>query len=89
MEDIEAFSRTYRTRLDEAEIARSVPENLCLEVSTSISLLTLSMLSIGALILFVVYEHIIIDYHCFINLVGGWEQMRPVIPLVVHGADYG
>ncbi|XP_062023152.1 uncharacterized protein LOC133739388 isoform X2 [Rosa rugosa] len=32
MEDIEAFSRTYRTRLDEAELARSVPENLCLEV---------------------------------------------------------
>lgn len=34
MEDIEAFSRTYRTRLDEAEVARSVPENLCLEVSS-------------------------------------------------------
>ncbi|XP_050365217.1 uncharacterized protein LOC126783740 [Argentina anserina] len=34
MEDIEAFSRTYRTRLDEAELARSVPENLCLEVSS-------------------------------------------------------
>ncbi|MED6138177.1 hypothetical protein PIB30_119027 [Stylosanthes scabra] len=32
MEDIEAFSTTYRTKLDEAEIAKFVPENLSLEV---------------------------------------------------------
>lgn len=32
MEDIEAFSLSYRTRLDEAEAAKSVPENLSLEV---------------------------------------------------------
>lgn len=32
MEDIEAFSRTYRARLDEAEVAKSVPENMTLEV---------------------------------------------------------
>ncbi|KAL6269083.1 hypothetical protein ACE6H2_025994 [Prunus campanulata] len=32
MEDIEAFSRTYRARLDEAELAKSVPKNLSLEV---------------------------------------------------------
>ncbi|MED6138176.1 hypothetical protein PIB30_119027 [Stylosanthes scabra] len=34
MEDIEAFSTTYRTKLDEAEIAKFVPENLSLEVSS-------------------------------------------------------
>ncbi|KAM1030144.1 hypothetical protein FF1_034026 [Malus domestica] len=34
MEDIEAFSRTYRAKLDEAELAKSVPENLSLEVSS-------------------------------------------------------
>ncbi|PQP94386.1 uncharacterized protein Pyn_15989 [Prunus yedoensis var. nudiflora] len=34
MEDIEAFSRTYRARLDEAELAKSLPENLSLEVSS-------------------------------------------------------
>ncbi|XP_030528421.1 uncharacterized protein LOC115739443 isoform X2 [Rhodamnia argentea] len=34
MEDIEAFSATYRARLDEAEAAKSVPENLSLEVSS-------------------------------------------------------
>ncbi|XP_022141366.1 uncharacterized protein LOC111011782 isoform X2 [Momordica charantia] len=32
MEDIEAFSSTYRTRLDEAELAKSVPENISLEI---------------------------------------------------------
>ena len=32
MEDIEAFSTTYRARLDEAEIAKFVPDNLSLEV---------------------------------------------------------
>ncbi|RYR47931.1 hypothetical protein Ahy_A07g033913 isoform B [Arachis hypogaea] len=32
--DIEAFSTTYRTKLDEAEIAKFVPENLSLEVSS-------------------------------------------------------
>ncbi|CAB4319699.1 unnamed protein product [Prunus armeniaca] len=32
MEDIEAFSRTCRARLDEAELAKLVPENLSLEV---------------------------------------------------------
>ncbi|XWS25015.1 hypothetical protein CRYUN_Cryun27aG0034500 [Craigia yunnanensis] len=34
MEDIEAFSVSYRARLDEAELARSVPENITLEVSS-------------------------------------------------------
>ncbi|KAJ1395784.1 RimP, N-terminal domain superfamily [Sesbania bispinosa] len=34
MEDIEAFSTTYRTKLDEAELAKFVPENLSLEVSS-------------------------------------------------------
>ena len=35
MEDIEAFSVSYRARLDEAELARSVPENITLEVMIS------------------------------------------------------
>ncbi|KAL2513049.1 Uncharacterized protein family UPF0090 [Abeliophyllum distichum] len=34
MMDIEAFSTTYRARLDEAEAAGSIPENLFLEVSS-------------------------------------------------------
>ncbi|KAK6246358.1 hypothetical protein SCA6_009448 [Theobroma cacao] len=34
MEDVEAFSVSYRARLDEAELARSVPENITLEVSS-------------------------------------------------------
>ncbi|CAJ2667583.1 unnamed protein product [Trifolium pratense] len=34
MEDIEAFSKTYRAKLDEAELAKFVPENLNLEVSS-------------------------------------------------------
>ncbi|KAF8026501.1 hypothetical protein BT93_F3092 [Corymbia citriodora subsp. variegata] len=34
IEDIEAFSVTYRAHLDEAEAAKSVPENLSLEVSS-------------------------------------------------------
>lgn len=34
MEDIEAFSTTYRARLDQAELAKSVPENISLEVSS-------------------------------------------------------
>ncbi|KHN23424.1 uncharacterized protein LOC114415492 [Glycine soja] len=34
MEDIEAFSATYRAKLDEAEIAKVVPDNICLEVSS-------------------------------------------------------
>ncbi|BAT78761.1 hypothetical protein VIGAN_02148800 [Vigna angularis var. angularis] len=34
MENIEAFSATYREKLDEAELAKSVPDNLCLEVSS-------------------------------------------------------
>ncbi|KAG4389614.1 hypothetical protein JHK82_015081 [Glycine max] len=34
MEDIEAFSTTYRAKLDEAEIAKVVPDNICLEVSS-------------------------------------------------------
>lgn len=33
MEDIEAFSSTYRAKLDEAELAKLVPENLSLEVT--------------------------------------------------------
>lgn len=32
MEDVETFSLSYRTRLDEAEVAKSVPNNLSLEV---------------------------------------------------------
>ncbi|KAK7351037.1 hypothetical protein VNO77_10177 [Canavalia gladiata] len=34
MEDIEAFSATYRAKLDEAELAKFVPDNLSLEVSS-------------------------------------------------------
>ncbi|XP_050236718.1 uncharacterized protein LOC126686622 [Mercurialis annua] len=34
MEDIEAFSTAYRTRLDEAELAKTIPNNLSLEVSS-------------------------------------------------------
>ncbi|GMN48379.1 hypothetical protein TIFTF001_017560 [Ficus carica] len=34
MEDIEAFSTTYRAWLDEAELAKSIPENIYLEVSS-------------------------------------------------------
>ncbi|XVE95636.1 hypothetical protein REPUB_Repub02eG0115500 [Reevesia pubescens] len=34
MEDIEAFSVSYRARLDEAELAKSVAENITLEVSS-------------------------------------------------------
>ncbi|XP_010539697.1 PREDICTED: uncharacterized protein LOC104813692 [Tarenaya hassleriana] len=34
MEDIEAFSTTYRARLDEAELAKSIPDNISLEVSS-------------------------------------------------------
>ncbi|KAM6542555.1 hypothetical protein CsatB_007002 [Cannabis sativa] len=34
MEDIEAFTTTYRARLDEAELAKSIPENVSLEVSS-------------------------------------------------------
>ena len=32
MTDIEAFSAAYRTRLDEAEQAKTIPENISLEV---------------------------------------------------------
>lgn len=32
MEDIEAFSTTYRARLGEAELAKTIPENIALEV---------------------------------------------------------
>lgn len=32
MEDIEAFSTTYRARLDEAELAKTITENITLEV---------------------------------------------------------
>ncbi|CAN1234845.1 Ribosome maturation factor RimP, partial [Linum perenne] len=34
MEDVEAFSRTYRARLDEAELAKAIPEQTTLEVSS-------------------------------------------------------
>ncbi|KAB2083213.1 hypothetical protein ES319_A05G250500v1 [Gossypium barbadense] len=34
MEDIEAFSVSYRAKLDEAELARSIAENITLEVSS-------------------------------------------------------
>ncbi|XP_014522408.1 uncharacterized protein LOC106778917 isoform X2 [Vigna radiata var. radiata] len=34
MENIETFSAAYREKLDEAELAKSVPDNLCLEVSS-------------------------------------------------------
>ncbi|XP_022939572.1 uncharacterized protein LOC111445430 isoform X2 [Cucurbita moschata] len=34
MEDIEAFSSRYRARLDEAELSKTVPENISLEVSS-------------------------------------------------------
>lgn len=32
IEDIEAFSTTYRARLDEAELAKTMTENITLEV---------------------------------------------------------
>ncbi|XP_074280251.1 uncharacterized protein LOC141605410 [Silene latifolia] len=34
MSDIEAFSKAYRARLDEAELAKTIPENVTLEVSS-------------------------------------------------------
>ncbi|KDP43042.1 hypothetical protein JCGZ_25228 [Jatropha curcas] len=34
MEDIEAFSTTYRSRLDEAEVAKTIANNIALEVSS-------------------------------------------------------
>ncbi|XP_030951571.1 uncharacterized protein LOC115975070 [Quercus lobata] len=34
MEDIEAFSVTYRARLDEAQLNKSIPDNISLEVSS-------------------------------------------------------
>ncbi|CAL1362897.1 unnamed protein product [Linum trigynum] len=34
MEDVEAFCKTYRARLDEAELAKAIPENTALEVSS-------------------------------------------------------
>ena len=56
MEDIEVFTTTYRARLDEAELAKSIPENVYLEVFTSISfsniivaLLYLSICSVSIL----------------------------------------
>jgi hypothetical protein len=42
MEDVEAFSKTYRAKLDEAELAKSVPENLSLEVLFQVSYCILS-----------------------------------------------
>jgi len=33
MEDIEAFSATNKGKLDEAELAKSIPDNICLEVT--------------------------------------------------------
>lgn len=32
MSDIEAFSKAYRTRLDEAELSKTIPENISIEV---------------------------------------------------------
>jgi hypothetical protein len=32
MEDIEAFSTTYRARLDEAELAKTITKNITLKV---------------------------------------------------------
>lgn len=34
LEDIQAFSLAYRTRLDEAEFAKTIPDNISLEVSS-------------------------------------------------------
>ncbi|KAL5550208.1 hypothetical protein UlMin_000384 [Ulmus minor] len=34
MEDIQAFSTTYQARLDEAELAKSIPKNVSLDVSS-------------------------------------------------------
>ncbi|KAM7259138.1 hypothetical protein ACFE04_014879 [Oxalis oulophora] len=34
MEDVEAFTKRYRARLDEAEQAKSIPDNISLEVSS-------------------------------------------------------
>lgn len=39
MEDIEAFTVAYREKLDEAENAKSIPENMSLEVIFSFQLL--------------------------------------------------
>ena len=38
MVDIDAFSTTYRARLDEAELAKSIPENISLEVVSLFSM---------------------------------------------------
>lgn len=38
MEDIEAFSASYRAKLDEAENAKSIPENISLEVAANLYL---------------------------------------------------
>lgn len=59
MEDIEAFSTTYRARLDEAELAKSIPENLSLEVFCSF--LVVSLVSFSFFIYVLTY---------FINLYG-------------------
>lgn len=42
MEDIEAFSTTYRAKLDEAGLAKFVPENISLEVPFQVSYCILS-----------------------------------------------
>lgn len=42
MEDVEAFSTGYRAKLDEAELAKSVPENISLEVLFQVSYWILS-----------------------------------------------
>lgn len=41
MNDIEAFSSAYQSRLDEAELGKRIPENISLEV---IQLMALKML---------------------------------------------
>jgi len=55
MEDIEAFSTAYRAKLDEAELAKFVPENLSLEVQIQVSYRILSSYIGG--------RDIIRDYH--------------------------
>lgn len=56
MEDIEAFSTAYRAKLDEAELAKFVPENLSLEVAIQVSYYIFFFSYIGG-------RDIICDYH--------------------------
>lgn len=59
MEDIEAFSATYRAKLDEAENAKSIPENISLEVAANLYLFCYSFSLVCLLYLFPVEDAIL------------------------------